>query len=194
VSDGQPVVAVTLVYDHPGGLYGGVSAIAVATRHEGVEVEGYVADLGYAQRLTGGYSWEVGVSNSQISTFLDHRYAANYTEVYAGVAKGDVSARLYLSPNYLGENVRTLYIEVKGVKRLGDRWRLFAHAGLLTVVDGDAYPIGGPRHFDFQAGVARRFGPIEARLSGSFTTPRPVYPDGYPHPAAALVAGASVFF
>ncbi len=136
----------------------------------------------------------MGVSNSQISTFLDQRYAANYTEVYAGLSKGGLSARIYVSPNYLAEDVRTVYFEVKDAVRIGDNWRLFGHAGLLTVVDGDAYSIGGPRHFDFGAGVARRFGPFEARLYGSFATPRSVYPDGNPHSAAAVVAGASVFF
>lgn len=194
LSDGQPVLSASLAYDARSGLYGGVTAIAVATRHAGAEMQGYVANIGYARRLASGLSWDVGVSNSQVSTYGGYRYDANYTEIYAGLAKGGISAHLYVSPDYLGEHARTVYLEADGAVRPARDWRLSAHAGLLTVVDGPIEPLGGRTHADFRVGVARTFGQFEARLAASVATPRPVYPEGVRRRSAAVTLGASYFF
>lgn len=194
LSDGRPTLSLDFNYDDKSGVYGGVSATAVDTRRAGAEILGFVADVGYAKRLANGVTWDVGLSDSQISTFVDGRYVANYPEVYAGLARGGLAAHLYFSPDYLGESARTFYLDLSGTIRPADRWRLFAHAGLLAVASGDAEALGGRSHVDFRAGVAREFGRFEARLTASWAEPPPVYPEGYRHGRGVLVAGVSVFF
>lgn len=194
LSDGRPTLGVDFGYDNPSGLYIAASATAVDTRHAGVELLSAAADVGYAKRLKNGVSLDVGLSDTQISTFVDSRYVANYAEVYVGIARGGLAARLYFSPEYLGESSRTLYLDVSETVRPADKWRLTAHAGLLNVISGNTYSLGGRSHLDLSAGVARDFGRFEARLTASWADPPPVYPEGYSHRRAALVAGASVYF
>ncbi|HEY1879283.1 MAG TPA: TorF family putative porin [Caulobacteraceae bacterium] len=194
LSDGRPTLTLDVNYDDKSGFYGALSATAVDTRNAGAEVLGFVADAGYAKRLTNGLTWDVGVTDSQISTYVDNRYVANYAEAYGGLSRGGLAAHLYFSPDYLGESVQTLYLDLSGSIRPADRWRLFAHAGLLAVVGGDADVLGGRDHLDFRAGVARQFGRFEARITGSWAEPAPVYPEGVRHGHGTLVAGASVFF
>jgi uncharacterized protein (TIGR02001 family) len=194
LSDGRPTLTLDVSYDDKSGAYGALSATAVDTRNAGAQFLGFVADIGYAKRLTNGVTWDVGLSDSQISTFIDNRYTANYAEVYAGLSRGGLAAHLYVSPDYLGESVRTLYLDLAGSVQPADRWRLFAHAGLLTVVGGDSGELGRRDHLDFRTGVARRFGRFEARITGSWAQPAPIYPEGVPHGNGTLVAGASVFF
>ena len=95
LSAGEPALSVTVAYDHSTGLYGGLTGVLAATRHSGVQPLGYVAYLGYAGRLGGDASWDVGVSNSEDVVYLNKRDTQNYTEVYAGVSKGDLSAHVY---------------------------------------------------------------------------------------------------
>jgi uncharacterized protein (TIGR02001 family) len=194
LSDGRPTLGIELDYDDKSGAYGAVSATAVDTRHAGLELLSVVADIGYAKRLSNGLTWDVGVSDSQISTFVDGRYDANYAEIYAGVARGPLALHVYFSPGYLGETDKTIYVDLTGTVRPANHWRLTAHAGLLSIVDGRAYALGGRNHVDLRAGVARDFGRFEVRLNATWTDPRPVYPEGVAHGRAALVAGASVNF
>jgi uncharacterized protein (TIGR02001 family) len=194
LSDGRPTLSLDFDYDDKSGAYVAVSVTAVDTRHTGLELQGVVADIGYARRLSDGLTWDVGVSDSQISTFVDGRYVANYAEVYAGVTRGVLAAHVYFSPGYLGESARTFYVDLAGTLRPADHWRLTAHAGLLEVVGGDPRSLGGRDHVDLRAGVARDFGRFEARLTATWACPTPVYPSGYYHRRAALVAGLSVNF
>ncbi|HEY1560614.1 MAG TPA: TorF family putative porin [Caulobacteraceae bacterium] len=194
LSDGRPTLTLDVSYDDKSGAYGALSATAVDTRNAGAQFLGFVADVGYAKRLSNGVTWDVGLSDSQISTFIDNRYAANYAEAYAGLSRGGLAAHLYVSPDYLGQKVQTLYLDLAGSVQPADRWRLFAHAGLLTVVGGDSGELGRRDHLDFRAGVARQFGRFEARITGSWAVPAPIYPEGVPHGNGTLVAGASVFF
>lgn len=194
LSDGRPTLTLDVNYDDKSGVYGALSATAVDTRNAGAELLGFVADFGYVKRLASGFTWDVGLSDSQISTYVYERYVANYAEAYAGVSRDGFSAHLYFSPDYLGENVRTLYLDLAGSVQPADRWRLFAHAGLLTVLAGNVDVLGGRDHVDFQVGIARQFGPFEARIAGSWAEPAPVYPEGVRHGHGTLTAGASVFF
>ena len=194
LSDGRPTLGFDVNYDDRSGFYAAVSATATDTRQAGVELLSVVADVGFARRLSSGLTWDVGVSDSQVSTFTGSRYVANYAEIYAGLARGGLTARLYVSPDYLGESARTLYLDLSQTVRPADHWRLTAHAGLLEVVDGDARTLGGRSHLDLSAGAARDFGRFEARLTASWADPPPIYPEGVRHGRAALVAGVSVFF
>ncbi|HEY1448609.1 MAG TPA: TorF family putative porin, partial [Caulobacteraceae bacterium] len=59
LSDGNPVFSLNVSYDHKSGIYGGVSATAVATDHSGVEMLGDVAYIGYARKIDAVASWDV---------------------------------------------------------------------------------------------------------------------------------------
>ena len=193
LSDGRPSLSASLSYDHPSGLYAGLTGIAVDTRRSGVRPLGYAAYLGYARRLDSGLSWEVGVANRRVSVYRDHHRAADYTEIYGGLTRGDVSARLYFSPEYLGEGGRTLYAELDGAYHPAPRWRLFGHAGVLTVLRSP-HDYAGRARYDLRLGAAREFGHGEVRAAWTTTSPASAYPTGYGRGRDAIVVGAALFF
>jgi uncharacterized protein (TIGR02001 family) len=188
-SDGNPVLSLNLAYDHQSGVYGGVSATAVATHHLGVEILGDVVYLGYAGHMDAETSWDVGVTNSNVSVYPDIAYRYNYTELYAGVTRNGISAHVYYSPHYLGGGAQTLYAEVNGAWRPARRWRLFAHVGVLTSLGG-GLTYTGHTLFDARVGVAREFGRCELHLAWTTTSAVPYFPPGYPQSRNALVFGA----
>jgi len=193
LSDGRPVLEASLAYDRPGGVYGGATALAVFGPR-GPRPLGYVAYLGYSGRVTANSSWDVGVSNSEISQILDKRYSDNYTEIYIGGTKGNVSAHLYVSPDYVGGEGPSLYLEVSGAAPLARHWRLFGHAGVLTGL-GNGYSYSGARtRADVRAGLAREFRNFELRAAVTAVTPTPVYPRGYRQARQRAVFEAVAFF
>ncbi len=194
LSDGRPVASLGINFDHKSGVYGGLTLTAVDSRQDPPSFQGYVAYLGYAHRLEGGGSWELGVVNSETSTYLDHKYSDNYTEIYAGLSRNDISAHIYYSPRNILDDASTLYGEVDGAIRPASGWRLFGHAGLLVSLSGHP-PSGGERaRFDLRAGVAREFKACELHLAVTTTTPRPVYPEYHLQPSSRVEAGVSVSF
>lgn len=193
-SDERPTLSLSLAYDHASGLYGGASAIGVDTRHNGLEALGYVVYAGYARRFGSDRSWDVGVSNSSISIYLDRRYTANYTELYAGASIKSVTVHLYYSPRYIGENAPTLYLDADASYHPARRWRLYGHAGVLTpLTAGDSHSTGRTRT-DFSLGAAREFRPFEVHLQWSITAPRAYYPEHYRQDANAVTAGLVAYF
>lgn len=192
-SDGNPVLSLNLTYDHISGVYAGVSATAVATDHIGPEMLGDVVYLGYAGRLSPETSWDVGVSNSNVSVYPDIAYRYNYTELYAGITRNNISTHLYYSPRYLG-GAATLYGEVNGSWKLSRRWRLLAHVGALTSLGGGSLTYAGRAQFDGRLGVARAFGRCEVRVAWTTTSSTPDFPEGYRQSRNALVVGAAYSF
>jgi uncharacterized protein (TIGR02001 family) len=191
LSDRRPVMSLTLAYDHDSGVYGDVAAIGVATRRSGVEVLGYVAHLGYARRLPSGASLDIGVTNSRVTTYVHRRYTYDYTEVYVGLSKGDLSAHVYVSPDYIGEGGPTAYVDLEGALRPARNWRVFGHVGLLTPLSESNERRA---RLDLRAGVAREFGNLELHVVCTATSTAPYYPPGYPQKRTALTVGAVYFF
>jgi uncharacterized protein (TIGR02001 family) len=190
LSDGDPVASVNVSYDSDGGLYGGLSGLAVYQEGTGVRPLGFVANLGYAARLASGASWDVGVSDTEIDLTVEKRYAANYTEIYAGLSRGDFSAHVYYSPYYLTTQTQTLYAEADGAWRPARRWRLFAHAGVLTPLQS----CHGCARLDAQVGVAHEISHLTLSLAVSATNATPVYPPTYRQARAAATVSAAWFF
>ena len=190
-SDGQPSLSLSLAYDSAAGIYGGASALGVDTRHSGIRALGYVIYLGYARRLGPDRSIDFGVSNSQLSTYLDRRYSATYSEIYVGGAYRNISAHLYYSPRYIGEHGSALYVDVDGAVHPARQWRIFAHAGVLRPL---ASVYSGRNRVDFSVGVARRFKAFEAHVQWGATAPGAYYPESHRQRASALAAGIVAFF
>jgi uncharacterized protein (TIGR02001 family) len=194
LSDGKPDLSLNVSYDHSSGLYGGASLIGVEGLHGGVRLLGYVDYIGYAARFDKTNAWDFGVTNSNYREELTRPYNYSYTEIYAGFIRDDFNAHVYYSPNYLGEGVSTVYLDVNGTVRPAPQWRLFGHVGALTPVSGWAGPDSRREHYDLRAGVAAEFRGGELRLAWTTTSPDLDYPLGHRQGRAALVLGAALFF
>lgn len=190
LTDNRPALALSLAYDHGSGAYAGAAVVAHDFADGGGRLLGHMEYVGYAVQGRGGYAWDVGLSNQDFVPYGPQRFHLRYSEAYVGVSKGDLSARVYYSPNYLPSWGTTTYLDLNGVLRPADNWRLSGHAGALVPTGGGG---GSVRtRYDLRLGVARDFkaGEIRANLSTAFPTPRALSS----RTGLALVVGASVFF
>jgi uncharacterized protein (TIGR02001 family) len=193
ITDRRPVLSSDVAYDHSSGLYLGGSAIAEAVAHEGIEMLGHIEYAGYARRAGGGWSWDLGLSNASLSTYAPgQKRRFHYTELYAGVGREDVSLHLRYSPNYIRPGASALYVDLDGGARLAQTWRLFAHAGLSSLLTRPAGSSSARDHYDLRVGVAHQFSGCELQLA--WTTAGPA---GGAYPArdrGAVIAGLTYFF
>jgi len=195
LSSGKPDLSLSLSYDHESGLYGGLSVIGAEGIHGGTRVLGYVEYAGYATRLDSDNTIDFGVSNINAVEQNNRTYSIEYTQIYAGIIRDDFTARVYYSPNFIGEGFNVVYIDLGKTVKIAQHWRLFGHAGLLT-------PFGGARgpdssryeHFDFRAGVAAEIKGAELQLAWTATRPKLDYPVGHRQAGDALELGAAIFF
>ncbi len=192
LTDGRPALAATVSYDHASGLYAGLTGVGVLTSHDGPQVAGYLADLGYARRLTSDVSLDLGVDHSALHLYAAPRYSVRYTEVYGGLSWRDLSTHLYYTRNYLGDVGAALYGEVDGSLHPTTRLRLFAHAGVFAPVGHG----GGRREarYDLSAGAATTFKKLELRLALSEFGPNAAYLGPHPQQRAAVVISSTYAF
>ncbi len=188
LSDGRPVVDANIGYDHSSGVYLGASAAG----QPGSRLVSYGQYLGYAARRGANLSWDVGVNNQSITAYGDQVATLHYTELYAGLNSGHLSAHAYYSPAYLRPGAQTLYLELAGTLPLRDQWRLFGHVGALTPLSGASGAFRRGEHYDAQAGVARAFNTFEVRLSWTGATPAQSRTSS--RNPSGLVLGATYFF
>lgn len=190
LTDNRPAVALSLAYDHNSGAYAGAAVVAFDSPDGGGRLLGHMEYVGYAAQGPGGYAWDVGANNQDFVPYGPQRLHLRYSEAYVGVSKGDLSARVYYSPNYLPSWGTTAYLDLNGVLRPADNWRLSGHAGALVPAGGGAGPVR--TRYDLRLGVARDFraGEIRANFTTAWPTPGTLSSRAGP----ALVVGASVFF
>ena len=194
LSNRKPALSLNLSYDAASGVYFGASAIGADTAHAGLQAIGYQAYVGYAAHTASGPDWDIGVSNASFTEYFRRRYALTYSEVYAGLSKGDLSAHVYYSPDYLEEGVASLYVDVNGAVRPSARWRLFGHAGVLTPLGAHGgAQIRNPQ-FDLRAGVATTFRRCEFQLAWTHAGPNADYPAEHTQVRDALVLSATYNF
>ena len=134
-----------------------------------------------------GPTWDVGLSNVDFALYGDRRFALRYSEVYAGVSQGGLSAHLHYSPNYLKAGENTLYGEVNGVTRPAENWRLSAHAGVFQRLDRPG-PDGHHTRYDLRLAVTREFRNLELEVGWATATPSQI------EPQSSVLMGATVFF
>lgn len=220
LTDNEPDVRLSLSDDFASGAYAGASIIGGETVRDGVQALGYVAYAGFAKQMANGLGWDVGATNSDIVLYLPvqrgigsaqntpgapgynpnatqagtHRYTIDYSELYAGVSLPDLSARLYVSPDYLGQNLRTAYLDVTASIRPVSQLRLYAHLGGLTPLGGSAGPNSDRQRGDLGAGAAWEFRRSEVQLGWTATTPQLEYPVGYRQARDALIVSLTAFF
>jgi len=170
-SDDKPAAQLGLTYDDASGLYAGLFASTVrfdAPPSRGAQTIVYA---GYSHRTASGVAFEAGADCGTF--FLGRHY--NYPEVYVGVAADNVSARLYYASRYYFGDGDTFYAEVNGTMPVGDRVRLFAHAGALRSESSNAYASSGVV-FDGRAGVAVGFDAVSVQLAWVGVSSNGAYP------------------
>jgi uncharacterized protein (TIGR02001 family) len=151
LSNDQPALQADVVDDLPGGAYLGVFASDVELYGVGspqLEVDAYA---GYARRLSGDLSVDLGVAQTAVVGYVDY----NYLEWHLGATRtgvdGSIGARLSYAPDYFGQSLRTWYAEINGTYRLGAQAHLLGHAGYLRI---DGAPPGAlPSNADARAGL-----------------------------------------
>jgi uncharacterized protein (TIGR02001 family) len=162
LSDNKPAAQFGVAYDDAQGGYAGAfaSTVKFATA-SGTELQA-VPYVGYTWRNTTGVNWEAG---ADYSFFTGSARAYDYPEVYIGAASENLSARLYYSTRYFGQNAATLYGEVNATQPLADRVRLLAHFGILQSTNGSLYYGGPERLLDGRIGIGIDFEPFNVQLS-----------------------------
>lgn len=162
LSENKPAAQLGVAYDDALGWYAGAFGSTVefaAPVGRGVQV---VPFAGYAWRTRAGTSWEIGADYSAF-TGIARNY--DYPEVYAGVAAGNLSARVYYSSRYFGHDSPAVYAEVNAAEPLLDRVRLLLHAGVIGTRNATAYYAQSARVFDARVGIAVDFDPFSVQLS-----------------------------
>jgi uncharacterized protein (TIGR02001 family) len=190
LSDGQAEPQVNLGYDGPSGWYAGVSGSGVELR-EGRDQQ-LIAYAGYSHKLASSLTWELGVTNSAFLKTAGYHYA----EAYAGLSFDEIGGRIYVSPNYFGQSMRTAYVEVNASHLIADRTHLLAHIGYLrslSEADGSAFvPFS---RFDALVGASASRGDWRLQLAWvAAIRTRAKYPLYGARNSRALVLSASYSF
>lgn len=167
LSKGRPVATLDLNYDHPSGLYLGVSASGVLARGGEPRPLGIQESIGFAKRLKSGLTVDAGITNANYTNYAIARHAPGYTEVYVGLLGSGFSSHIFFSPNYLGSGVRSFYGEVNGVVRPADHWHLNWHVGAQTLSGHRARSYSSRTFADFRLGLTREFGTTQAQIAVS---------------------------
>ena len=201
---GRPDARFSLSYDHPSGVYGGVSGLFDDTAQNGLAALGYIGYLGYAHQFGGEISLDSGISNAGLNIDLPasatgtpggEKYHANYTELYGGVVRRDLSARLYFSPDYLGEDFKAIYLDLTQSFRFTDHLHAYVHAGVLTPLSTYPNPDNsGHERFDLGTGAAWAWRHGELKLGWSGVSRDVRYPVDYRQSPSRFVLGLTGFF
>ena len=190
LSDGRPVAILDFSFDDPSGLYLGASGTGVLRTGGNAGLLGVQVDGGYAKRLRSGTTIDFGITHLQYPHYSNGSSSMSYTELYAGIARGGLSSRLFLSPHYFEPGRWTAYGELNGTISPARRWGIVAHAGMLVPLKTPSNEAYRPE-FDWSAGVTRELGPVSVNVTWSDGLPGHDHYRDRRHSGSALVVGAS---
>ena len=163
-----------IAYDDSAGFYADASGSLVFRRGVNPAPLGLELAAGYAKRLRWGTTIDFGITNSSFTHYSDDRHGQSYSEVYAGIARGIFSSRIFVSPHYFTSGRWTAYGEVNANFSPARKWGLEAHVGMLSVL---RTPAGQPyrANVDWRLGASRELGRISlhAALTGHGHAPQP---------------------
>lgn len=190
-SAGRPVGILDLSYDASNGFYGALSGSAVLDSEGEVRPLALLLNAGYAKRLSSGLTLDFGASHSTYSRYSRRGTASAYSEIYAGLTRGFLSARVSFSPHYFEAGARTLYGELDANVSPLHRLHLDGHVGLLVPLTY-RYEINRLRtQYDWRLGAAHELGRTSLHLDLSGGGPSPDRYRGHPHSKTALTVGVS---
>lgn len=190
LSEGRPVGILDFVYDDQSGFYAGASATGVLSRGGDPAPLGLQLTGGYAKRLASGTTLDFGITHSSYSHYSSGARGSSYTEIYAGIARGALSSRIYLSPHYFGRGRWSAYAEVNGSVSPARKWSIDGHVGMHV-------PLRTPLNeryraeVDWRIGVSRELGRLSLHAAWSDGTPGYDFYRGRRHSRSALVLGAT---
>jgi uncharacterized protein (TIGR02001 family) len=192
LSNGRPVAVLDFAYDDPSGLYANLSGTGVLRRGGSPEPLALQLDGGYAKRLASGTTLDFGVTYSSYSYYSSGGPRTSYTEVYAGIARKELSSRIFFSPHYSEPGLWTAYGEVNGNLNPARNWSLDGHVGMLvplrTPANGEKYRTA----FDWRLGVSRELGRVSLHLSWNQGARGRNYYGNPSHSGRGIIAGASL--
>jgi uncharacterized protein (TIGR02001 family) len=191
LSDGRPVAILDFAYDNSSGLYGDATATAVLRRGDNPALLSFQVNGGYAKRFSSGTTLDVGATHSTYSHYSSGKHGTTYTEFYVGLARGDLSSRIFVSPHYFARGLWTVYGEVNGSVRPARNWSLDGHVGMLvplrTASPGERYRAG----FDWRIGATRELGRLSLHAAWTEGARGRGYYGDLSHSRGAVVIGAS---
>jgi hypothetical protein len=132
---------------------------------------GHMEYLGFAARRSDGVAWDVGMDNVDFSVRGRIPIRLHYSEAYVGRSDGDLSTRLYVSPNYLRPGLSVAYLELNRVWRPQTDWRLAGHVGIFQPLAGTAGSTVRRTRLDARIDLVRRLGPTELDLGWTMASP-----------------------
>jgi uncharacterized protein (TIGR02001 family) len=189
ISGGHPVAVLDLSYDDPTGAYVAASGTAVATSGS-VKPLSLQINGGFAKRLRSGITLDLGVAHSDYSHYSQRIGAGSYTEIYAGVTRKGLTARLHLSPHYFDAGTWTLYGEVDQDVALTRKLSLNAHVGLLAPLrTGEAARTYS--QYDWRIGLGQQVGRLTLHAAVTGGERFRHYDDRSYRNRAAVIVGAS---
>jgi uncharacterized protein (TIGR02001 family) len=188
LSDGRPVAIFDFAYDDPSGFYADGAATGVLRRGGNPAPLGLQLSGGYARRLASGTTLDFGITHSAYSRYSTGTRGNSYTEIYAGIARGALSSRIFLSPHYFERGLWTAYGEIDGSVSPAPKWSLDGHVGMLVALRRPS-PGQYARNFDWRVGVSRELGRLS--LHAAWSDGAPAHRDRRGHIRSAVVVGAS---
>ena len=192
LSEGRPVASFDFAYDASSGLYLGGSLSGVLLRDGEPAPFGVQVDAGYARRVSSGTTLDFGITHSNYSHYSGRQRGTSYTELFAGIARGGLSSRIFVSPHYFLPGRWTAYGEVDGHVSPADDWSIDGHVGALVDLRTPAHgPVNRPG-VDWSAGVTRQLGRVALHASWSDGAPGRDFYNRRHHSRSALVFGASM--
>jgi uncharacterized protein (TIGR02001 family) len=148
---------------------------------------------GYARRLQSGTTIDFGITESIYSQYSSRSSRTSYTELYAGIARGGLSSRIFLSPHYSRPGLWTAYGEINGSVSPAAKWSIEGHAGMLVPLRTPADGLNYRTAFDWRIGVTRELGRLSLHAAWTEGAHGRNYYDS-PYSRGALVVGATWLF
>jgi uncharacterized protein (TIGR02001 family) len=194
ISAGRPAATAALSYDHESGLYAGLSAGGLLTREGDARIFMVQEYAGFAHRMGPQLSLDLGILNTHYTRYWSNGRSAGYTEAYVGLTGKRLSARLHVSPDYLGAGWRTIYGGLDYLLVSDGRWDVGVHVGTLLWIAGGR-PAGAHfAHYDWQIGAGRRIGRVQLRAAWAAGGPQADRYGGRQRPHGAPVLSLSTAF
>ena len=190
LSEGRPVAVLDFAYDDPSGFYADASGTGVFKAGHPNPL-GFQVNAGYAKRLNSGTTLDFGVTNATYSHYSRSQAARSYSEVYAGISRGGLSSRIFLSPHYSESGLWTAYWEVNAAISPARNWSLDGHVGMLVPLKTPAGDQDYRSAFDVKLGVSRELGPVSLHLAFDKGVRGSAYYGESARRGSAVVVGAS---
>ena len=194
LSEGRPVAILDFAYDDPSCFYAGAAASGVLRQGSNPAPLGIQVSGGYAKQLRSGTTLDFGITHSSYSKHSNGsgNGGQSYTELYAGVARGRLSSRIFLSPHYFESGRWTAYGEINGSISPARKWTIDGHAGMLVPLRNYSSADSYRAQFDWRIGLSRELGRLSLHAAWSDGAPGRDYYRGHTHSRSAIVLGASL--